>query len=68
MKTPYKKNQLKCLKCNEVLDAPMDDRKMATCRCRNRAWIQKRPDGMFWAYGSLDPMAHERIKIHHEKD
>lgn len=68
MKQPYKTNELKCLSCGNVVQAPTEDRKIATCGCRNRAWIQKRPDGPFWAYGSLDPMKHERIKIPHEKD
>lgn len=68
MSKQYKNNELKCLKCNDVLQAPDNDREIVTCRCRNRAWIQKRPDGPYWAYGSVDPMLHQRIKIPHEKD
>lgn len=65
MKT--KQNGLKCLKCGTVLEAPMEDRDFRQCKCSNRAWIQKRPDGKFWAYGSINPMLHERIHVREEK-
>lgn len=68
MKQSYKSNHLKCLKCGDIMEAPLVDRKMLSCKCKNRAWIQKRPDGMFWAYGSVDPMMHERVKILYEKE
>ncbi len=60
-------NGLRCHKCNTVLVAPTKDREIAQCKCKNRAWIQKRPDGQFWAYGSVDPMAYTRLKPSHEK-
>lgn len=55
------KNALKCLKCNAVLEASNVDREIVQCKCSNKAWIQKRPDGNFWAYGSLNPILNERI-------
>lgn len=54
-------NGLKCLKCGTFLDAPYEDRDYRQCKCSNRAWIQKRPDGNFWAYGSVNPILNERI-------
>ena len=66
MASEQKQNALKCTKCGTVLTAPTKDREIIQCECSNGAWIQKRPDGQFWAYGSLDPMAHERIKLSNE--
>lgn len=59
----YKENTVTCLKCNQVLEAPKKDRDINQCKCKNRTWIQKRPDGEFWAYGSVDPLQHTRNKI-----
>jgi hypothetical protein len=53
-------NTLTCLVCNAVLEAPKKDREIVQCKCKNKAWIQKRPDGDYWAYGSLNPILNER--------
>ena len=62
-------NTLVCLKCNTTLQAPSVDREIAVCKCRNRAWIQKRPDGPnLWAYGALDSLAIDRHKVKAEQE
>lgn len=60
-------NGLKCLQCNTFLPAPKVDREIRQCKCKNAAWIQKRPDGNYWAYGSVNPMLNERIYEQKEK-
>ncbi len=55
-----KQNTLTCLCCGTVLQAPKADREMAVCKCKNRAWIQKRPESNHWAYGSVDFLKHQR--------
>lgn len=47
-------NSLKCLKCGAILQAPKEDRQFNSCKCSNRAWIQKRPNANLWAYGAIN--------------
>lgn len=58
-------NYLQCTKCNAILEAPTKDRETVQCKCKNRAWIQKRPSEFgrnLWAYGSVCPLSHIRIR------
>ncbi len=61
----FDENYLQCTKCNETLQAPSEDREINQCKCKNRAWIQKRPAEFgknLWAYGSVCPLSHIRIR------
>lgn len=61
-------NGLTCLKCNTFLPAPKVGLEIAQCKCSNRAWIQKRPTGDYWAYGSVNPLLNQRIYAKKEKE
>lgn len=48
--------------CNTILQAPAREGEKNTCRCNNKAWIQKLNHPNCWAYGGLDPQAVQRMK------
>ena len=48
--------------CNTILQAPAREGEKNTCRCSNKAWIQKLNHPNCWSYGGLDPQSVQRVK------